>query len=89
MSITEQSSRQKYRVKVSDMVRSRTVLAHSAEDAIRHAVGRRLINIRHGACLMTLTGDIARSTYEVAVQTGRRTTGFAPFRNVQVSVSYE
>ena len=89
MSITEQSSRRKYRVKVSDMLRSRTVFAHSAEDAIRRAVGLRLINIRHDACLMTLTGDMARSTYEVSVQTGRRTTGFAPFRNVQVTVSHE
>lgn len=76
-----------YRIEISDRQRARNVKAHSASDAIRLAVGERLINTRHDHDVVNRAGRIEYTRYEAAVQTGRTIGGATPFRNIWITVT--
>jgi len=90
MSITEQPIMRKYRVKVSDRVRTRTVFAHSARGAISVLLGARLIDVFHEGDSMTPANRVLGSTYSAEIDDSSRGDGHSGLvRHVQVTVSHD
>ena len=72
----------KFRISISDRNTRRTIEAHDATEAVRRAVGQRLITCRQNAAAM----DGSCAEYDVAVQTGPTRSGATPFRNIRAYV---
>lgn len=72
-----------YRIEISDRSRAKIICgAYDAQDALRKAIGNRLINARHDCS----AADGSYAMYDVAVATGPTRHGATPFRNITARI---
>ena len=75
-----------YRISISDRARDRIIRnAQDVNEAIRSAVGQRLISAQRNSVAM----DGSFAEYQAMIRMGRTVHGATPFKNVHLTVYFE